>query len=229
MSSAESPIRIETVVLDLAGTTVVDDGLVVEAFERAWDRLAPAGDRGAALQWVRDTMGRSKIEVFRHLLPEEGAQELNRAFEAAYDELVGEGRSVAIEGAEEAVRRLRREGRAVVLTTGFARRTAEAILASLGWEGLADGLLTPADAGRGRPAPDLNLVALIRTGAPSVAALAVVGDTASDAGSGVAAGAGLVVGVLTGAQTAEGLRAAGADEVLDSVAELPALLERLGR
>ncbi|MBO9578479.1 MAG: HAD family hydrolase [Microbacteriaceae bacterium] len=227
--------RIETVVLDMAGTTVVDDGLVEEAFARAWDRERGEAmgldgvDREGALQWVRDTMGQSKIEVFRRLLPEDDAQALNRAFEAAYDELVGEGRSIAIEGAEAAIRALRAQGRKVVLTTGFARPTADAIVASLGWIGLPDLVLTPADAGRGRPLPDLNLMALIRTQASSVHAIAVVGDTATDIGSGLAAGAGLVVGVLTGATPREAFETAGAHQVLGSVAELPELLERLGR
>ncbi len=90
-------------------------------------------------------------------------------------------------------------------------------------------MVTPAEAGRGRPAPDLNLTALIRTGASSVDALAAVGDTASDIRSGRAAGAGLVAGVLTGSLSRDRLLAAGADEVLDSVADLPDLLRRLDR
>jgi len=223
--------RIETVVLDMAGTTVVDDGLVVDAFTRAWDRHEDGteAERSEAVRWVRETMGRSKIEVFRHLLPEDRAQSLNTEFEAAYDELVREGRSAAIPGAEQAIAALRGEGRRVVLTTGFARRTADAIVASLGWQDAVDLVLTPADAGRGRPLPDLNLLALLRTGASSVEAIAVVGDTPSDIGSGRAAGAGVVAGVLTGATTRAEFDAAGADVVLDSVAQLPALLRELGR
>ncbi len=231
--------RVETIVLDMAGTTVVDGGLVVEAFTRAWNRATtPERRRGTAdddavlddaVQWVRDTMGRSKIEVFRHLLPEEEAQQLNVAFERAYDELVVEGHCAAVPGALPAIRALRAQDRRVVLTTGFARRTADAIVASLGWHDEVDLVLTPADAGRGRPLPDLNLVALLRTGAPSVDAIAVVGDTPSDVGSGLAAGAGLVAGVLTGATSRHDFDAAGAHAVLDSVADLPALLDRLGR
>lgn len=225
-------VRIETVVMDMAGTTVVDDGLVVAAFERAWDRQV--GDqrddrRDQAIQWVRDTMGQSKIDVFRHLLPEAGAQELNTAFQTAFDELVDEGRATAIPGAEAAIRRLQAEGRQVVLSTGFARRTADRIVAALAWTELVDVVLTPADAGRGRPFPDLNLTALLRTGASSVDAVAVVGDTVADARSGTAAGAGVVVGVLTGATAPPDFEAAGATAVLASVAELPELLQRLGR
>lgn len=225
--------RIETVVLDMAGTTVTDDGLVLGAFERAWDRLYAAEGatrREEAIAYVIATMGQSKIEVFRALVDEDAAHALNAAFEEALDELVAEGAVSALPGAEDSIRALKAEGRSVVLTTGFSRTTVEAILRALGWEGLTDAVLTPADAGRGRPAPDLNLLAAIRSGVSSVQALAVVGDTESDAHSGVNAGAGLVAAVLTGGHaTDDALRAAGAQHVLDSVADLPGLLRQLGR
>jgi phosphonatase-like hydrolase len=219
----------ETVVLDLAGTTVVDDGLVEEGFAIAYDRVLP-GDAGraAALEHVRVTMGQSKIEVFRALADEDTAQRLNVAFEQAYAELVDAGRCAPIPGAEEVLRELRGRGLAVVLTTGFGRATADAVVDILGWRGLADAVLTPADAGRGRPAPDLALTALLRTGASRVGALVVVGDTESDAACGANAGAGLIVGVLTGGRAEPALRAAGAHDVIGSVVELPALLDARG-
>lgn len=224
------PSRIETVVLDMAGTTVADDGLVVGAFERAWDRVEGSRGRDAAIAHVVATMGQSKIEVFRGLVDESGARRLNAAFEAALDELVEEGGVSALPRAEETIRDLQAEGRAVVLTTGFSRATADAIVRTLGWTSLPDLVLTPADAGRGRPAPDLNLTALLRTAASAVSALAVVGDTESDVRSGVRAGAGVVAAVLTGGHVpADALRDAGADAVLESVADLPDLFRRLGR
>jgi phosphonatase-like hydrolase len=229
MIGSTAPERIETVVLDMAGTTVRDDGMVEEAFALAWERRFGADRADEAMQWVRDTMGRSKIEVFRHLVAEDDAQALNVAFEAAFDDLVAAGRAVAIPGAEAAIRALQAGGRTVVLTTGFSRPTAEAILEAIGWSSLPDAVLTPADAGRGRPAPDLNLLAVMRARTSSVRALAVVGDTESDIASALAAGAGLAVGVLTGTRSDADFVAAGADRVIASVAELPELLARLGR
>ena len=214
----------QLVVLDMAGTTVVDDGLVEGAFARAWDRVMGGEGREAALEHVRATMGQSKIEVFRGIADEATAQQLNERFELAIRELIGEGRCSPIPGAELAIRSLRAQGLKIAFTTGFSRPTAEAILAALGWTDLADALVTPAEAGRGRPAPDMILTALIRTGTSSVASVVNVGDTESDARSGVAAGAGLVVGVLTGSLDAETLHAAGAGVVLGSVAELPLTL-----
>ncbi|MGG8406692.1 HAD family hydrolase [Streptomyces sp. 12297] len=193
------------VVLDMAGTTVADGGLVEQAFSRAAERLGVtpgSADHAAKLQYVRDTMGESKISVFRHLFGAENlAQQANTAFERAYGELVDGGLVAPLPGAREAIEKLRADGRTVVLTTGFARVTQDAILDALGWQGLADLTLCPADAGgRGRPFPDMVLAAFLRTGAADdVRQLAVAGDTSYDMLSGRRSGAGLVAGVLTGA------------------------------
>lgn len=223
--TAEAATPIELVVLDMAGTTVVDDGVVEQAFARVADRvdLGPTLTRDEALQYVRDTMGRSKIDVFRHLagVDEALARRANDEFEVAYGELVDESGVDPIEGAGGLIDALRASGVSVVLTTGFSPATRDRLLDALGWT--VDAALSPVDAGRGRPAPDLVLTALLRTRASSVAAVAVVGDTVSDVLSGRSAGAGLVVGVTTGAHTRDQLLAAGADVVLDSVRDLVGL------
>ncbi|MGB8938912.1 MAG: phosphonatase-like hydrolase [Streptomyces sp.] len=222
------------VVLDMAGTTVADGGLVEEAFSAAARELGvepDSADHAEKLDYVRATMGESKISVFRHLFgDEELAQRGNVAFEKAYGALVDGGRIAPVAGAREAIEELRGEGRTVVLTTGFARVTQDAILAALGWRDLVELTLCPADAGgRGRPYPDMVLSAFLRTGAvDGVRQVAVAGDTAYDMLSGVRAGASVVAGVLTGAHDDGALRAAGATHVLGSVAELPALLRGVG-
>ncbi|MFD9726193.1 phosphonatase-like hydrolase [Streptomyces sp. NPDC059072] len=219
------------IVLDMAGTTVADGGLVERAFERAADHLGVepgSADHAAKLQYVRDTMGESKISVFRRLFgTEELAQRANSAFEQAYGELVDAGLISEIPGARAAIEQLRAEGRTVVLTTGFARVTQDAILDALGWQDLADLTLCPADAGgRGRPYPDMVLAAFLRTGAvDDVHEIVTAGDTAYDMLSGTRAGAGTVAGVLTGAHERAALAGHGATHVLGSIAELPALLD----
>ncbi|MFE6845175.1 phosphonatase-like hydrolase [Streptomyces sp. NPDC057686] len=218
------------VVLDMAGTTVADGGLVERAFERAAERLGVepgTADHAAKLQYVRDTMGESKISVFRHLFgSEDMAQRANSAFEEAYGELVDSGLIAPVPGARQAIEKLRADGRTVVLTTGFARVTQDAILDALGWQGLADLTLCPADAGgRGRPYPDMVLAAFLRTGAADdVRDVVVAGDTAYDMLSGRRSGAGIVAGVLTGAHDLAALTGHGATHVLDSIAELPSIL-----
>jgi len=219
----------DLVVLDMAGTTVLDDGLVERAFVSALDSVEIAmapDDRAVALQFVRRTMGQSKIRVFSELAGSDvvGAM-ANAAFEEAYGELLSEGLAGPLPGAFETIQLLRRAGIAVALTTGFGQSTQRGILAALDWRHAVDLALTPADVGgRGRPHPDLNLMALVRLRTSSVAAMTVVGDTSSDMKAGVAAGAGRVVGVLSGAHSEERLLQAGATHVIPDVTHLPTLL-----
>ncbi|KAA0023017.1 phosphonatase-like hydrolase [Antrihabitans cavernicola] len=220
------------VVFDMAGTTVEDTGLVQRSFLAADEHAGlstDAQDRERMMQYVHDTMGQSKIVVFRHLSRgnEEQAQTANKAFERSYAQLVEDGNCSPIPGAVDVMSALRDQGVKVALTTGFAFETQQAILDALGWQGLADVVLCPGDGIRGRPYPDMALTALLRTATDSVQQMVVVGDTSSDITTGVRAGARASVGVLTGAHGADQLRAAGATHVLDSVADLPGLLTEL--
>ncbi|KJQ53973.1 HAD family hydrolase [Microbacterium sp. SA39] len=223
---------LELLVLDMAGTTVVDDGVVEQAFQRAAERTGVA-DRmpwAEALDHVRVTMGQSKIDVFTHLSGGDvaAAERATAAFEDAYAEIVAEQGVQEIPGAADAIQGLKDAGLAVVLTTGFAPVTRDALLDGLGWRGLVDLALSPVDAGRGRPAPDLVLTALLRTQTSAVAAVGVAGDTTSDVESGRRAGAGFVAGVLSGAHDRAALEGAGADAVLDDVTGLRGVLAERG-
>src|SRR5690606_38669652 len=114
-------------------------------------------------------------------------------------EIIAEQGAEEIPGAAETIAELREAGINVVLTTGFAPVTRDALIDALGWGDLVDLVLSPVDAGRGRPAPDLVLTALLRTDTSCVQAVAVAGDTSSDVETGRRGGAGFVAGVLTGA------------------------------
>ena len=185
------------------------------------------------MKYVRATMGQSKIEVFRHILGDaDEARRANAAFETHYAAAVSGGEIAPMPGTTEVFKACRGAGIKVCLATGFSPATRDAIVEALGWADLVDLALSPADAGRGRPWPDLPLTALLRLGGGSVGELAVAGDTPSDVESGLRAGAGLVAGVLTGAATRQELEAVpraaslpGEPLVLDSIADL---LPRLG-
>jgi len=219
---------IQVAVMDMAGTTVADDGLVVEAFEAAATAGGlPTGgaERENARQYVLDTMGQSKIVVFRALFGDESvAQQANTAFEDAYAALIDSGSATPIDGAAEAITRLRDAGVKVALTTGFSSATQGKLLAALGWQSLADLALAPGDGVRGRPYPDLVLTSLMRLNADGVRNVAVIGDTASDVETGLRAGAAIAAGTLTGAHNADQLRDAGATHVVGSPAEFADLV-----
>ncbi|AGT92210.1 phosphonatase-like hydrolase [Rhodococcus sp. WS1] len=221
-----SPITLA--VLDMAGTTVADDGLVLRAFAAAAEAgglPAEGPEADAARQYVLDTMGQSKIVVFRAIFGDENrAQAANAAFETTYDSLIDQGLAEPIPGAEKAITTLREAGIKVALTTGFSRSTQDKLLVALGWETLADLTLSPAEAGRGRPYPDLILTALLKLSIDDVHQIAVLGDTSNDVLSGIRSGASIVAGTLTGAHDEQQLRDAGATHIVPSVTEFAELL-----
>jgi phosphonatase-like hydrolase len=213
----------------MAGTTVRDEDTVMNAFQAAIaSRDLPVARFHAAMRYAADTMGQSKIEVFRHILGDESAaRAANATFEETYGKSVAAGELSPIPGAVELFAACRDAGLRVCLSTGFSPLTREAIVETLGWRSLVDLFLSPADAGRGRPWPDMPLTSLLRLGGGSVHELAVVGDTPSDVECGLRAGAGLVAGVRTGASTAAELAAVpaatglpGEPVILDSIADL---------
>lgn len=220
---------ISLVALDMAGTTISDDGVVIDAFHEA---LADAGIAETSAEWtaaeqiVHETMGQSKIEVFRRVLgTPDAAARACVAFENAYEAAVLAGRITALPGAQLLLEKLRAAGIKTCLTTGFSPSTRDLLLQQLGWEQAADLVLSPADAGRGRPFPDLLWTAMLHLRAESVDEVAVAGDTASDMQTGLRAGVSLRCGVLTGADDETRLRAGGATHVLASVADLLPLIE----
>ncbi|MEZ0351232.1 HAD family hydrolase [Mycobacterium sp. pR1184] len=216
--------------LDMAGTTVLDDGAVADAFDAS---LSSAGlstsspDYQAAVRYVHETMGQSKIEVFRAIFDGDvqRAQAANAAFEAAYIEAIQSNGVVPVPQAAETIEKLRGSGCAVVLTTGFAPSTRDHIIAALGWGDLITHALSPADVGRGRPYPDMILTALLRTGTEAVDQIAVAGDTTSDLWAGSRAGAAIVAGVRTGAHGDADFATVPHTHVLDSVADLVACID----
>jgi phosphoglycolate phosphatase len=214
--------RISVACLDMAGTTVADDGIVIAAFRGAIDdQRLPDQARDRAMRIAHDTMGQSKIVVFREIFGDEDtAQRVNTAFEEHYAAAVAAGRIEPLPGAADTLKQLRDADLKVCLSTGFSPVTRDAILDALGWRDLIDLALSPADVGRGRPFPDMALTALLRLGGGAVSELAVAGDTPSDIESGLRAGAGVVAGVLTGTGTRAGFEQAGAPLILDSIADL---------
>ncbi len=222
--STTSKVRKGLVILDMAGTTVRDDGVVIDAFHAA---LGDAGislespDGARAERIVHETMGQSKIDVFRAVLGDEpAAQRANAVFEQAYGEFGAIRPCRTDPGRRATLHELREGGFTICLTTGFSVFTRELLVKELGWESLIDLALSPADAGRGRPYPDMLWTAMLQLRVPSVEEVVVVGDTASDMQSGRRAGIARRLGVLTGADGADRLRAGGATRVIRSVNKL---------
>ncbi|MGA2295336.1 MAG: HAD hydrolase-like protein [Acidimicrobiales bacterium] len=211
---------VELICFDMAGTTVLDNGLVLEAFRRTIDDLEVTPDEAVSAEaYVVETMGQSKIEVFRALFGER-ASLANEAFERNFVDSAQELGVSEIPGARSTVETLRDVGLQVALTTGFSPSTREALIDVLGWGDLFELRVSPADAGRGRPAPDMLWWCALKSQVTAASSLMVVGDTASDMVAGLRAGAGYCVGVLSGNDDQVRLIDNGADDVIDSVVDL---------
>ena len=219
---------IKLVVLDVAGTTAKDDGLVVKAFINAIEPLNPcATELASMIDYVNVTMGQRKIDVFMHLCNQDFAQ-ANAAhdrFVESYRNLVAEGLLEEFEGVSDFFRELSDRGVGVALTTGFPRSILDFIIESLGWQQLVDVSIAASEVVQGRPAPDMIERAIELYNADrgtdlGASQIAIAGDTQSDIQAGLSAHATIVAGVTSGASSKEELVAAGATHTLDSVVEL---------
>jgi phosphonatase-like hydrolase len=221
-------MSVEMVAFDVAGTVLNDDGLVISAFKNAFEATQPELWPTHGAEWTQyaiDTMGQSKIHVFTELLGDvEKAHRANVAFEESYVSEIAEVGAVPIAGAEDLFKHLRSKGIAVALTTGFSRSTLDTLIRQLGWKDLIDLSVTPGEAGRGRPHPDMLNMAIEVLGITHSGNVIVCGDTAADMQAAVAFGAGQVIGVLTGAHDEHTLHDAGATSVINSVADLMTLI-----
>ena len=129
-----------------------------------------------------------------------------------------------IAGAEDAFRQLRQHGYLLATTTGFDRAIASSIFRRLGWEHYFAASICSDDVVQGRPSPFMLFHAMESARVDRVSEVVTVGDTPLDLQAGTNAGLRAVVGVLSGASTAEVLGREPHSDVLASVADLPALL-----
>ncbi|HKW36373.1 MAG TPA: phosphonatase-like hydrolase [Burkholderiales bacterium] len=212
------------VVFDIAGTTVVDDGQVTEAF------AAALAEHGVALgpAEIRDVRGAAKRQAILALLPrgpdrETKAEHALASFRTHLARLY-RGRVREIPGAAGVFAWLRGRGIRVALNTGFDRDTASMLLEALGWsERTVDAVVCGDDVARGRPAADMILRCMQLAGVADAGSVANVGDTVLDLRAGHNAGVRWNVGVLTGAHERSRMAAEPHTHLLGSVAELPAL------
>ena len=144
-------------------------------------------------------------------------------FESQLRRFLASDGGVPISGAEDAIRQLRAAGIKVVLTSGFDRRLIADVVAHCGWAELFDAIVYPDEVPAGRPAPYLIFQAMQKTLVHPVARVAAIGDTTLDLQAGANAGAGWVIGVLSGAHDLATLGRTPHTHLLSSIAEVPLL------
>lgn len=221
---------IDLAVFDIAGTTV-DEGLQVY---KVLEETARAHGASPSEADINRWHGSSKHEALKALLTDaEGVapddarladvvQDFRSRLKAAY----AANPPTALPGVEDAIAKLRAAGIKVFLNTGFDRDIVDLLLAALGWQGDAviDGAVCGSEVPQGRPAPFMILRAMELAGVTDRSRVLVAGDTPRDLQAGLNSGVGYVVGVLSGAGTAEELGAERHTHLLASVADVPVLV-----
>ncbi|MEJ3652680.1 phosphonatase-like hydrolase [Actinomycetes bacterium KLBMP 9759] len=217
-------MTIHLVALDIAGTTVDEGGAVYRLLA---DVVRDHGGEPSDSD-VRRWMGADKREAISALLgaPADTVEAVHTEFVERLAAAYAAQPPRPLPGVPYALATLRRSGVLVALTTGFHRPVTGPLLTAVGWEvGVhLDAVVCADEVTAGRPAPYMIQEAMRRTGVDDAAGVLVAGDTVLDVRAGLAAGAGMVVGVLTGAQTRAELERAGASHVTAGVTDLPGLL-----
>lgn len=221
---------IKLVVFDMAGTTVAGHHEVHYALQQA---LAHEGHE-ISYEEANAVMGYPKPVAIWQLLEKHGASA--RATDDYVDQIHQDfvrrmvdhyANSAGVSGKEGVQRTwsaLRQRGIRIALDTGFSRPIADAIINRLGWREIIDASVTSDEVERGRPHPDMIFRAMERTGVSDVRAVMKVGDTASDLQQGTEAGCTYVVGVTSGAYSAEELAREPHTHLIEQLPELLAIL-----
>lgn len=222
---------IKMVVFDMAGTTVDEDNVVYKTLHKA---ITAAGNTVSLDEVLLLGAGKEKLQAIRDVLSsiKHGADitseaqlifaDFSKMLKKAYDELEVK----TFSGTEALFAYLGEKGVKVVLNTGYNRPTASKLLDKLNWqEGREyDLLVTADDVSRGRPHPDMILLAMEKLDINDPKTVVKIGDSAIDIEEGKAAGCGITLGVTTGAQTPEQLQVASPDYIVDSLTYLKELV-----
>ena len=232
MDNATDSTGISLVCCGLIGTLVADDGLIERSFAEAIATQGVVAGTSAfarRMSQVHRARGMPPGDVLRVLFPdnEARAQAAELAFDRALPDALSRANIRTLPGAAEALDDLRGAGRRVCVLTSLPRRVLNQVLGAANLRRHVDLALSTEDAPRGFPAPDLALAAMLQAGVTAVQDMALVHGTGAGMECGRRSGASVVVGVLTGAHSAARLRAAGATHIVSSIAEVPALLEKL--
>ena len=223
---------IKMVVFDMAGTTVDENNVVYKTLMHA---INESGQDLTLEEVLAAGAGKEKLQAIRSILKlrqiedEKLAAEIFERFLTLLDDAYGSQEIFEQPNTTVVFHALKESDIAVVLNTGYNRKTAEALVEKIGWKlGIDfDGLVTASDVLSNRPNPDMILLAMKQFGITDGSEVVKVGDSAIDIEEGQNAGCGLSIGITTGAHTPEQLREANPDYVIDNLVELLTILNRV--
>jgi beta-phosphoglucomutase len=196
------------------------DGTLLDSAEYHWlawrEILAGEGFELAHHQFVA-TFGQRNDTILRDWLgadlPIDEIDRIGEAKEARYRALVQAGGITLLPGVERWLKRLQADGWRQAIASAAPRANVEAIVAALGIAAYFDAISSAEDVQRGKPDPQVFLIAAERLGVPPARCIVV-----EDAPAGIE-------GAHRGGMRAIGVRSTHADIkadiVVDTLAELP--------
>lgn len=227
-------MEIALVVFDMAGTTVADKGNVNKAFR---DAFAAEGIAVSESD-VNKLMGYRKIEAidmvvnqFAPYLGNKKQDTVIRIHEKFNRDMIffyeNDMKLKPLPYAGELFEWLQDQGIKVALNTGFTRQITDTILKRLGWDtnSFINTVICSDEVSEGRPHAYMIQSIMRQLEIADVTTVAKVGDTEVDIMEGQHAGCGMVVAVTTGACNRSQLAVYKPDFIIDSLQELPALIE----
>jgi len=211
-------------ILDVDGTIIDSNAAHVEAWQRAFARHG----HGITAERIRVEIGKGGDKLVPSILGETAEEREGETLrELQTEEFLAIARARKLPpfpGARELVAELRRRDVRTAIATSSGNEHLEALGRSSGLdlEDLTDILVNADDIEESKPAPDLIVAAVKKLGVPAAECL-MVGDTPWDAQACVAAGV-ACIGVRSGGNDSATLRAAGAREVREDLADVLAHL-----
>jgi phosphonatase-like hydrolase len=227
---------IKMIVFDMAGTTVNENMVVYKTLQKA---INEAGFNFTMDQVLAEGAGKEKLDAIKSILQlsadlsadkeKDGLiNDIYRHFIVLLEKAYDTQDILPQDNAEELFRTLKQRGILIVLNTGYNEKTANQLIAKLGWKKGEefDALVTATDVQHSRPHPDMIWLAMKQFAVNDAREVAKVGDSIIDIEEGTNAGCSLNIGITTGAHTREQLQSAHPDHIIDNLLELLPLIPR---
>jgi len=221
--------NIDLLVCDMAGTVVQEGGLVYQVLQRSMTENGLKVSDHDMEHWH----GAKKEAVIEHFARQSGIPDMqleetilkiSDAFVSSIDKVYFDDASSISHidpGLLGYFTQLQKVGIKIALNTGYPKNIQEGLVKRLAFDKVVDAYISAYEVPDGRPFPYMIHRLMERLHIEDVKRVAKAGDSVRDIEEGRNAGCGLVIGVLSGADSSEALLAAGADIVCNVVTDLP--------
>ena len=221
-------LPVEAVIFDLDGTLVNTTEIYFGVIDAVLERL---GLPPVAREVILDAAKDGEFE-WERMLPEERRRDKDHLLKqmwAVRDELFPamlRERTTLIPGADDLLRKIHKGGTGMGLVTSTPRKNLQYKWMPLGEPGIRhffSAIITADDVEKRKPSPEAFVACAEKLGVEAKKC-AIVGDTRTDIRAGKGAGM-ITIGVLTGFDSHEQLKAEDPDLIVDSVADLLGRIE----